>query len=81
MARTASTSGASGTTRLCSARRRRHRSESRCTGDTCKTLGLKLRSDRTAAALALDAVTHCWADRRFTLESLAELLGRAIASA
>ena len=43
---------------------------------TCKTLGLKLRPGRTAAALALDAATHYWADRRYTLEALAELCGK-----
>ncbi|MEV0307845.1 transcriptional regulator [Nonomuraea fuscirosea] len=44
---------------------------------TCKTLGLKLRPGRTAAALALDAATHYWADRRFTLEDLADALGKS----
>lgn len=43
---------------------------------TCKALGLKLRLGRTAAALAFDAATHYWADRRYTLEALADLLGK-----
>ncbi|TMR08881.1 transcriptional regulator [Nonomuraea turkmeniaca] len=43
---------------------------------TCKAIGLRLRPGRTAAALVLDAGTHYWADRRWTLEALAELLGK-----
>ncbi len=43
---------------------------------TCKALGLKLRPGRTAAALALDAATHYWADRRYTLEAFADMLGK-----
>ncbi|MEV6033635.1 transcriptional regulator [Nonomuraea sp. NPDC052116] len=43
---------------------------------TCKVLGLKLRPGRTAAALALDAATHYWADRRYTLEAVADLVGK-----
>jgi hypothetical protein len=38
--------------------------------------GLHLRPAAVAAALAVDAVSHYWADRRVTLERLAGLIGK-----
>jgi hypothetical protein len=41
------------------------------------TVGLHLAPSWTVAALAVDAVSHYWADRRFTLARLAGWLGKA----
>ncbi|PRX66066.1 hypothetical protein B0I32_106202 [Nonomuraea fuscirosea] len=38
--------------------------------------GVKLPVGRTAAALAVDAASHYWADRRYTLAGLADRLGK-----
>lgn len=39
--------------------------------------GVKLPVGRTALALAVDAASHYWADRRYTLAGLADLLGKS----
>lgn len=41
---------------------------------TNRITGLRLSPGRTLAALALDAATHYWIDRRFTLRGLAKAL-------
>jgi len=41
---------------------------------TTRAAGLRLSPGRTVAAIALDAVTHYWIDRRFTLRGLAKAL-------
>lgn len=41
---------------------------------TSRATGLRLSPGRTLAALALDAATHYWIDRRFTLRGLAHLI-------
>jgi hypothetical protein len=40
------------------------------------TLGIHFRPAAVAVGLAVNAITHYWADRRSTLAGLAELLGR-----
>lgn len=42
----------------------------------CLTLGVRLSPVWTGAALFADAATHYWCDRRFTLKSLARLVGK-----
>lgn len=43
---------------------------------TAKTTGVRLSPRRTALALAVDAASHYWADRRYPLEGLARVLGK-----
>ncbi|MCP9951424.1 transcriptional regulator [Actinomadura madurae] len=45
---------------------------------TAVVLGLPVNPYAAAAALAVDAVSHYWADRRSTLLALADWLGRTI---
>ncbi|WP_432158823.1 transcriptional regulator [Streptomyces sp. bgisy153] len=42
-----------------------------------RMLGLRLKPGRVAAALALSAGTHWWADRRIHLKALADATGKA----
>ncbi|WP_235557895.1 hypothetical protein [Sphaerimonospora mesophila] len=44
-------------------------------GVTAKVTRTRLPLGRTALALTLDAVSHYWADRRYTLAALAARLG------
>ncbi|WP_274919442.1 transcriptional regulator [Streptomyces sp. WZ-12] len=41
-----------------------------------RVLGLRLKPSRVAAALALSAGTHWWADRRIHLKAVAEAIGK-----
>lgn len=41
-----------------------------------RALGLRLKPSRVAAALALSAATHWWADRRIHLKALADATGK-----
>ncbi|MDQ0904156.1 hypothetical protein QFZ22_000141 [Streptomyces canus] len=42
-----------------------------------RVLGLRLKPGRVAAALALSAGTHWWADRRMHLKAVAEAIGKS----
>ncbi|MFM9812793.1 transcriptional regulator [Streptomyces scabiei] len=42
-----------------------------------RALGLRLKPGRVAAALALSAGTHWWADRRVHLKAVAEAIGKS----
>lgn len=45
-------------------------------GVTSAVTGTRLPLGRTAVALAVDAASHYWADRRYTLAGLADRLGK-----
>lgn len=44
---------------------------------TCALTGTRMPIGRLTAALAVDAASHYWADRRYTLAALAQRLGKS----